>query len=80
MKRESFRHDKVEYCGTLLHKKVLRIKTMNPRFRDPATKKVLDKIEVFDEDLKLELGTWTAIRPSKGSSAATTRLTPIFTN
>jgi nicotinate phosphoribosyltransferase len=45
---------------------VLRIKTMNPRFRDPATKKLLDKIEVFDEDLKLELGTLDGDTALKG--------------
>ncbi|MGE5839712.1 MAG: nicotinate phosphoribosyltransferase, partial [Deltaproteobacteria bacterium] len=30
---------------------------MNPRFRDPVTKKPLDKIELFDDDRDLELGT-----------------------
>jgi nicotinate phosphoribosyltransferase len=30
---------------------------MKPRFRDPATKKPLDKIELFDEDHGVELGT-----------------------
>jgi hypothetical protein len=29
---------------------------MAPKFRDPATKKLFDKIELFDEDLELELG------------------------
>ncbi|MGE5841775.1 MAG: nicotinate phosphoribosyltransferase, partial [Deltaproteobacteria bacterium] len=30
---------------------------MNPRFRDPVTKKLLDKIELFDDGRDVELGT-----------------------
>jgi nicotinate phosphoribosyltransferase len=39
---------------------------MKPRFRDPATKKRLDKLELFDEDLDLELGTLDGDTALKG--------------
>ena len=39
---------------------------MKPRFRDPLTGKLLDKIELFDEDLKLELGTLDGDTALKG--------------
>jgi nicotinate phosphoribosyltransferase len=39
---------------------------MKPRFRDPATKKLLDKIDLFDEELDLELGTLDGDTALKG--------------